>query len=552
MSPTSRRPTVFGAAIGQCVHVAGLERFLRLCEDAGWVATSLGPAVPVVRLLEAVEESNPEMVAVSYRLTAEDAVALLEEIRDGIERRGLSRRRWVFGGTPPVAAEARRSGLFARVFDGTEAPGEVAAYIRGEGAPVGNTAHADDLVSRIAASYPRPILRHHYGEPDLARTIEGARRIAESGVLDVLSIGPDQNAQEHFFRPEGMDPTQDGAGGVPLRRPEDLGAIYEATRCGNFPLLRCYSGTRDLIRWAEMSLETIRIAWGAIPLCWYSVMDGRSTVPFPDAIVEKQAAMRFYADRGVPVEVNESHQWSLRDAHDALAVAMAFLAAYNAKRQGVRQYVTQMMLNTPPSTSPAMDLGKMLAKLELIREIEDENFRTFREVRAGITSLPPDPDEAKGHMAASATYAMALAPHILHVVGFSEASRVVDPATLIESCRIARGAVRLARSGAPDMTRDPAVTRRKRHLVAEARVLLEGIRALGPDLEDPWSDPETLTRAIRRGVLDAPHFRGNPHLFGRILTACVGGGWEAIHPRTRRPVPERRRLRSLVVEVGGS
>ena len=84
-----------------------------------------------------------------------------------------------------------------------------------------------------------------------------------------------------------------------------------------------------------MSMETIRIAWGAIPLCWYSVMDGRSRVPLPDAIAEKQAAMRFYAEQGVPVEVNESHQWSLRDAHDSLAVAMAFLAAYNAKRQGV-------------------------------------------------------------------------------------------------------------------------------------------------------------------------------------------------------------------------
>ena len=193
-------------------------------------------------------------------------------------------------------------------------------------------------------------------------------------------------------------------------------------------------------------------------------MDGRSKVPFPDAIREKQAAMRWYAEHGVPVEVNESHQWSLRDAHDALAVAMAFLAAYNARAQGVRSYVIQMMHNTPPSTSPAMDLAKMLAKLELIRELEGPDFRTFREVRAGITSLPHDPDEAKGHVAASAVYSMAVRPHILHVVGFSEANAVADPGTIIESCRIARGASRLALLGAPVMAADPSVQARRDHL----------------------------------------------------------------------------------------
>ncbi|MCX7013057.1 MAG: methionine synthase, partial [Candidatus Sumerlaeota bacterium] len=369
------------------------------------------------------------------------------------------------------------------------------------------------------------------------------------GVLDVLSIGPDQNAQEHFFHPEEMDPAQDGAGGVPVRRPEDLAAIYEATRCGNRPLVRCYSGTRDLIPWAEMSIQTIHIAWGAIPLCWYSVMDGRSKVPFPAAIVEKQAAMRFYAQNGTPVEVNESHQWSLRDAHDSLAVAMAFLAAYNANAQGVRHYVLQLMHNTPPATSPAMDAAKMLAKIDLIRDLEGPDFTVFREVRAGITSLPPDPDEAKGHMAASAVYSMALQPQILHVVGFTEASHVVDPPTLIESCRIARGAVNLALKNCPDPSWDPRVQARRSLLVFEAKTLLEGIRQIGAGSADPWANAQVLTRSIETGVLDAPHFRGNPHLCGRIVTACIDGGWDAIDSETRKPLTESERLRRLGVAV---
>ncbi|MCC6697533.1 MAG: cobalamin-dependent protein [Candidatus Hydrogenedentes bacterium] len=540
------RKKVLGAAIGQCVHVAGLDHFLRLCERHGWASTLLGPAVLPSILLETVERDEPDLVAVSYRLTPEDAVPLFAQLAEGA-RRLSSHPRWVFGGTPPVADKARECELFERVFDGTESLPEIVAYVRGESAESADEDYAQDLVSRIEASAPFPLIRHHYGEPSLQRTLDGAGKIAEARVLDVLSIGQDQNAQESLFRPEEIDPEQDGAGGVPIRRPEDLEAIYEATRCGNFPLLRCYSGTRDLLRWAEMAIKAIHIAWGAVPLCWYSVMDGRSKVPFPQAIVEKQAAMRYYAEQGVPVEVNESHQWSLRDAHDSLAVAMAFLAAYNAKQQGVRHYVIQMMHNTPPSISPTMDLAKMLAKLELISEIEGPDFATYREVRAGITSLPRDPDEAKGHMAASAIYSMAVRPHILHVVGYSEAHSVVNADILIESCRIARGAVALAIQGSPDPARDPKVQARKKHLIREARTLLEGIRSLGKDRDDPWSDADVLTRAIQTGVLDAPHFRGNPHLCGRILTACVDGGWEAIHPKTRRPLREKPRLAGLAI-----
>ena len=544
---TTKRKTVLGAAIGQCVHVAGLDHFLRLCETRGWRTQMLGPAVSVSLLLRAVAAEKPDLVAVSYRLTPHNVVPLLDELRREARELPPPLPRWVFGGTPPVARKARECGLFESVFDGTEPAGAVEAYIQGQSRSPDAAEFPQDLVSRIEALKPFPLIRHHYGEPELKTTVDGARRIAESGVLDVLSIGPDQNAQEHFFHPEDMDPAQDGAGGVPVRRPEDLAAIYEATRCGNHPLLRCYSGTRDLIPWAEMSLRTIHIAWGAIPLCWYSVMDGRSKVSFPAAIVEKQAAMRFYAQNGTPVEVNESHQWSLRDAHDSLAVATAFLAAYNAKAQGVRHYVLQLMHNTPPSTSPAMDAAKMLAKIDLIRGLEGPDFTVYREVRAGITSLPSDPAEAKGHMAASAVYSMALQPRILHVVGFSETSRVVDPPTLIESCRIARGAVKLALKGCPDPSCDPRVQARGSFLVSEAKTLLEAIRRLGAGSPDPWTDAEVLTRAIQTGVLDAPHFRGNPHLSGRIVTACIDGGWDAIDPETRQPLGESERLRRLGV-----
>jgi hypothetical protein len=82
-----------------------------------------------------------------------------------------------------------------------------------------------------------------------------------------------------------------------------------------------------------------------------------------EAVAENQSVMRWYAERNIPVEVNESHQWSLRDAHDSLAVAMAFLAAWNARRAGVRYYVSQYMFNNPPGTSAEMDIAKCLPRM---------------------------------------------------------------------------------------------------------------------------------------------------------------------------------------------
>jgi len=45
--------TVIAAALGECVHVAGVTNFLRLAEAAGWRTVFLGPAVPVEQVLAA-------------------------------------------------------------------------------------------------------------------------------------------------------------------------------------------------------------------------------------------------------------------------------------------------------------------------------------------------------------------------------------------------------------------------------------------------------------------------------------------------------------------
>ncbi len=391
-------------------------------------------------------------------------------------------------------------------------------------------------------------MRHHFGRPTVDETVAGAVDIARAECLDVLSLGTDQNAQEHFFRPAEMDPNEHGAGGVPVRTEADLAAIYAHTRLGNYPLMRCYSGTRDTRQWADMLARSINNAWCAVPLFWYTLLDGRSQRPLRTAIPETQALMAWHAQRGIPVEMNESHHWSLRDAPDVVAVVAAYLAAYNARAAGVRDYVQQLMFNNPPNTSPVMDLGKMLAKLDLVEGLQNEQFHVWRETRGGLTSYPPDPHVACGHLAATVALQMQLKPHIVHIVGPTEAHHATTAAELIQACRITDGVISQCVLGLPDMTNDSRVQHRRAQLLGEASILLGAIARLAPAGRDPFTDPDTLAEAVAVGLLDAPHLRGNSAGCGKIMTRIVGGACVAVKPGTSTPIPEAERVAGILAQ----
>ena len=535
---------MLAAAVGNCVHVSGVQAFLDVARSAGHETVFLGPAMPVEKLVGAIRVHDPEIVAVSYRLSPSSAKAVFDELKDELDRAPeLKMRRFLFGGTPPVAVLARKSGLFEVAFDGSE-PLEVSlAVLKGETFRPESRSYGDTLVTRLHASHPFPLIRHHFGQPSLEETLEGARKIAESGVLDILSIAPDQNAQESFFRREEMNSGLDGAGGAPIRSQEDLRALYEATRVGNRPLLRCYSGTRDIVKWGEMLKETINVAWGAVPLTWYSELDGRSSRPLLDAIRENQEAIRWYARNGIPVEVNESHQWALRRSGDVIELATAYIAACNAKAMGVEHYVCQFMFDTPRGISPAMDLAKMLAKQELVESLVDEGFHVIRMVRSGLSALSPQPNLAKGQLAASVYSAMVLKPHIVHVVGFSEADHAATADEIIESCQLAKGVISKAMLGTPHPGADPDVAERKTRLMEEARFLIESIKRLEhANAHDPLVKPEIIVEAVCEGLLDAADLRGSSVAKGRITTAIVNGACVPVDSLTGKPLTEKERI----------
>jgi methylmalonyl-CoA mutase cobalamin-binding subunit len=540
--------TVVAAALGECVHVAGVMKFLSIAEEAGWKTIFLGPSVSIDALLEAARQEKADLVGVSYRLTPETGERLLGEFAesaDDLHRQGIQ---FAFGGTPPVAARAQSLGFFDIVFEGGEPPELVLQYLKGQSDGTEDRYnYPQETIERIRWKSPYPLLRHHFGLPTMDDTLQGIKQIADAQAIDVISLGIDQDAQENFFHPERQDPRRKGAGGVPARSPEDYRKLFLASRAGNYPLLRTYSGTDDFLQLAEIYVESINNAWCAIPLYWFNQMDGRGPWDLKGSIQEHQRVMQWYGKRNIPVELNEPHHWGMRDAPDVLFCVSAYLSAYNAKYFGVKDYIAQLMFNSPPGISDAMDLAKMLAVLELIDPLADDGFRIWRQTRTGLLSYPVNIDAARAHLVASIYLQISLRPHIVHIVGHTEADHAATPADVIEASNLARRAIENAISGQPDMSADPEVQQRRDHLVRESKITIQAIHGLAQSSsKDPLVDPDVLSLAVTAGIMDAPHLRNNQFAQGNIKTRIIGGACIAVDD-FGNPLEEEKRIDLLAI-----
>jgi hypothetical protein len=120
-----------------------------------------------------IDDEKPDIVAVSYRLTPDSAALLLAELERELSDAAIAGCRMIFGGTPPVVAVAARTGLFERLFDGTEPPGSVRDTSGAVPEGDSRSMPPDSLVERIKGKYPYPVIRHHFGRPSVQETIEG-------------------------------------------------------------------------------------------------------------------------------------------------------------------------------------------------------------------------------------------------------------------------------------------------------------------------------------------------------------------------------------------
>lgn len=537
--------TIVGCALANCVHTGGVQHFIALAESEGFRGDFLGPAVPAQALANYIKQNRPDWVAVGYRLTPENAVAAVKALQG--ELAGLDYRpRLLFGGTGPVARAVEKLGFFDKVFDGSEDPADCLAYLRGTSRGGSDVQLANKLPERILQKRPYPLLRHHFGLPSYDDTLAGIKTIADSGCLDIISLGPDQNTQQFFFDRAHADPRMDGAGGVPIKSEAEFAALKAASLSGNYPLMRCYSGTADVVRFAEMLARTIDNAWCAVPLCWYNELDGRGERRLEQSVSEARELMKWHAERSIPVEMNEAHHWALRDAHDVMAVAMSYIAAKNAKGCGVRHYVAQYMFNAPNALSFDMDLAKGLAEAELVDTLADDSFTVFRETRTGLPFLCADPDVAKGQLAASTYLQSFLEPDVIHVVGYSEAEHAATTDVVIESCRIVRGVLRSVVERNVCAARDERVNERKRILLNEAKYLIDFIReTYGPVGPDPLCDPLVIADCVRSGILDAPLITKKAGLYGTLRTRIIDGRCVAYDEEARHELTEEQRLEKL-------
>jgi hypothetical protein len=256
--------------------------------------------------------------------------------------------------------------------------------------------------------------------------------------------------------------------------------------------------------------------------------------------------MRWYGERNIPVELNEPHHWGMRDAPDVTFVVAAYLAAYNAKHFGVKDYIAQFMFNSPPGLNDRMDLAKMLAVIDMISPLAAQDFRIWRQTRTGLLSYPIDLDAARAHLVASIYLQMSIEPHIVHIVGHTEADHAATATEIIEASNLARRAINNAIKGQPDMRIDPLIQARREQLVSECRFTVQAISELGGSGDlDPLVDPETLTQSVELGILDAPQLRNNPFARGEIKTRIVNGACQVVDG-SGKLLPEEERIETIV------
>jgi hypothetical protein len=383
-----------------------------------------------------------------------------------------------------------------------------------------------------------PVMRAHVGPygPDrieaVQRFLQWTQTLAHSGFLDVLSIGTSQLSQSSFGEEWADLPN---GGGVPLNTKEEFATVWKAAR----PMLvRTYAGTRNVPALARMYEETIHIAWHALSLWWFCLIDGRGPHTVYDNLREHVETLRYVAATQKPFEPNIPHHFAFRGADDVTYIVSAVLAARLAKRLGVRYLVLQNMLNTPKYTWGVQDLAKSRALLHLVRELQDSRFLVFLQPRGGLDYFSPDAEKAKAQLAAVTALMDDIEPHcatspqIIHVVSYSEALHLADPAVVNESIQITRHALEayrnLRRRGLiDDMSQNRETAIRTVSLLSDARTVLQAIETKVPD---PYS-AEGLYRIFAEGYLPVPYLWECKDEFRKALawqTRMVHGGVKVV------------------------
>lgn len=382
----------------------------------------------------------------------------------------------------------------------------------------------DTLVERLDKNFAdgfQPLIRAHLGpfsaeltrEQCLNEYNDWCRQLANTGYLDILSIGCSQLSQSNFG--ESWSDKMNG-GGVPVNSELEYMNIWEAAK----PMLvRTYSGTKNVQKMAEMYERTINIAWHALSLWWFNELDGRGPNHLYTNLKEHIDTFKYISSVGKPIEPNVSHHFAFRGCDDVTYIISEYLAAKMAKKCGAKSFVIQNMLNTPRSTWGVQDLAKARVMIKLVKELQDDNFRIILQTRAGLDYFKPDLEAAKVQLAAVTALMDDIdpldiySPEIIHVVSYCEALFLATPEVLNDSIKITRTALKeyrkLKKMGmTPDvMTAD--IQLRMEYLEKDAKLI---IKAMEEHISNLYS-PEGLYLAFVAGFLPVPELWSNSDEF---------------------------------------
>jgi len=516
MNKSTKKRRILNCSIDPCVHTLGVERFAEWLESRGigYIAIKLGPAVSIDELIDKIRESKAEVVTFSYRLGDLHVDEIIEELLEKVYKYGLEPKksgiRYCFGGlriaanlvramtgvqtledkfSPPedrhfnlekIAQKYKNKekfqGFFELIVDDYVTMEELEYFAQKKAIIAKEKIKwSDDLLERIKQVRHlenRPIIRAHIGAAaeTIEPTVEGTRKLSESGALEIVSLAPDQASQAFLAKfvrgEEDPEKYRRGEGGAPIRSKEDLRRLKEATQCGNYPMIRIYSGTDELVELAKIFEETLHMPFPAVPIFFYNRLDGRGPLSILDGINEHFNTMRWWASIDKPLEVNDPHQWQLRRCSDDMYVTDHILCGIIAQKMGIKNYVMQLMFDLPPEINPRYDLAKMKAAYELIEPLTKHfDFNIIKETRGGLSSFPPNLDKAKSHLTMTTYWQMFMEPDIVHVVSYCEAHHDAKAEDIIASCDITKQTFdEYERTPLPEIWQIPDVIARKEEL----------------------------------------------------------------------------------------
>lgn len=379
-----------------------------------------------------------------------------------------------------------------------------------------------------------PIIRTHsgpYNEDRMEALNEfnsWCRDLADSRLLDVLSIGSSQLTQSNFG--EKWEGKSNG-GGVPVNSEVEYQIIKENAK----PMLvRTYSGTKNVPELARIHERALNISWHALSFWWFDELDGRGNNTLLENLREHFEAIRYIATTGKPVEPNVPHHFAFRGADDITYIVSGFLASKAIKKMGVSHMILQNMLNTPKYTWGVQDLAKGRVMIKLVRELEDNTFKVSLQTRGGLDYFAPDLEKAKIQLAAVTCMMDDLependnSPEIIHVVNYSEAVRLATPPIIKESIKITLNALhsyRIARKKGivPNMVHDIDVQNRYEKMLYEARGAIKLLEENIPNLYTP----EGFEHVFREGFLAVPYLMDQENKWPKARmwkTAVKNGG----------------------------